>query len=92
MSKKQLQGIVVSTKMAPTIIVEVERILQHPKYKKRFGVNKRYKAHYEGDGVQEGDRVTIVESRPISKDKRWRVVEEGATGSETEETEGQEQQ
>ncbi len=75
MNKKQLQGVVVSTKMAKTVVVDVGFMKQHPKYKKRFQVNTRYQAHYEGDGVTEGDRVVIEETRPQSKNKRWRVVE-----------------
>jgi small subunit ribosomal protein S17 len=61
--------------MAKTLIVDVERILEHPKYKKRMHINKRYKAHYEGDDIRRGDIVLIEETRPISKDKRWQVVE-----------------
>jgi len=75
MSKKQLQGVVVSTKMAKTIVVDVGRMRQHPKYKKRFEVNKRYRAHYEGEDAREGDKVIIEETRPLSKNKRWQVVE-----------------
>jgi len=74
MSKKQLQGVVVSTKMEKTIVVDVSRILEHPKYKKRFAVNKRYKAHYEGDEANVGDTVIIEETRPISKNKRWQLT------------------
>lgn len=74
MPKKQLTGIVVSDKMQKTIVVKVERIKEHPKYKRRFKVHKKYKAHYEKGEYRMGDRVIIEECRPISKDKRWRVI------------------
>jgi len=73
MSKKTLQGIVKSTKMTKTLVVAVNRVKKHPKYKKRYIVTKRYKAHYEEGKYSVGDRVFIEESSPISKDKRWRV-------------------
>ncbi len=69
-----LKGIVVSDKMDKTIVVSVSRIKKHPKYKKRYKVNKKYKAHDEKNEFKIGDKVIIKESRPISKDKRWRVV------------------
>lgn len=72
--KKQLQGTIISDKMQKTVVVRVERIMQHPKYKKRYRVYKKYKAHVEGDGFKVGDKVTIEECRPISKDKTWRVI------------------
>ncbi|PIQ91844.1 MAG: 30S ribosomal protein S17 [Parcubacteria group bacterium CG11_big_fil_rev_8_21_14_0_20_39_14] len=74
MSKKRLQGAVVSDKMQKTVVVKVERIKIHPKYKKRFKVHKKYKAHDEKGEYHMGDKVVIEESRPISKDKRWRVI------------------
>lgn len=74
MSKKRLQGVVVSTKMAKTVVVSVGRIFVHPKYKKRLEVNKRYKAHYEGNELSVGDNVVIEETRPLSKGKRWQIV------------------
>ena len=74
MSKKRLQGAVVSDKMRKTVVVKVERIKIHPKYKKRFKVHKKYKAHDEKGEYHMGDKVVIEESRPISKDKRWRVI------------------
>lgn len=72
--KKQLTGKVVSNKMQKTVVVEVERIKEHPKYKKRYKVHKKYKAHQEEKEYKVGDRVIIEESRPISKNKRWRVI------------------
>jgi small subunit ribosomal protein S17 len=74
MPKKQLQGIVVSDKMQKTVVVEVERIKEHPKYKRRFKVHKKYKAHNEKGEFHVGDRVLIEECKPISKDKKWRVI------------------
>jgi small subunit ribosomal protein S17 len=67
-------GKVVSDKMEKTRVVEVERLKEHKKYKKRFVVSKRYKAHDEENKYKVGDRVEIVESRPLSKDKRWRIL------------------
>ena len=74
MPKRQLKGIVVSDKMDKTIVVKVERIKEHPKYKRRFKVHKNYKAHDESNKHIKGDNVVIQETRPISKDKRWEVV------------------
>ena len=74
MPKKQLTGKVVSDKMQKTVVVEVERIKEHPKYKRRYRVSKKYKAHAEIGEVKVGDKVLIEECRPISKDKRWRVI------------------
>lgn len=74
MPKKQLTGIVISDKMQKTIVVKVERIKEHPKYKRRFKVHKKYKAHDEKREYHIGDKVIIGECRPMSKDKRWRVI------------------
>jgi len=74
MPKKTLQGIVVSDKMQKTVVIEVERLKEHPKYKKRFKVHKRYKAHDEKGEFHVGDRVIIEEHAPISKEKKWIVV------------------
>ena len=74
MSKKQLQGLIVSDKMDKTVVVRVERIKRHPKYKKSYGIHKRYKAHDEHNEYKVGDRVIIEEYRPISKEKKWRVI------------------
>lgn len=74
MNKKQLTGIVVSDKMKKTVVVEVERIKEHPKYKKRYKIHKKYKAHDENGGFHVGEKVIIEESKPISKDKKWVVV------------------
>ncbi len=75
MSKKQLQGKVVSDKMQKTVVVEVEKIKEHPKYKRRFKVHKKYKAHDEKGEFHVGDTVVIQGTRPISKDKKWVVIQ-----------------
>jgi small subunit ribosomal protein S17 len=74
MSKKLLQGIVVSDKMQKTVVVEVESIKEHPKYKRRFKTHKKFKAHDEKGEFHIGDKVVIEESKPISKDKNWIVI------------------
>lgn len=74
MPKKRLIGKVVSDKMQKTVVVEVERWKEHPLYKRRYKVHKRYKAHDEKGECKVGDMVLIEECRPISKEKRWRVV------------------
>ncbi len=72
--KKTLQGVIVSDKMQKTVIVEVGRLVSHPKYHKRFKITKRYKAHDQGGDFKAGDRVIIEETKPISKDKKWKVL------------------
>ena len=74
MPKKRLKGLVVSDKMQKTIVVKVERIKEHKKYKKRYKVHKKYKAHDEKEECKVGDNVIIEECRPLSKEKRWRVI------------------
>jgi len=74
MPKKQLTGTVISNKMQKTVVVRVERLKEHPKYKRRFRVHKKYKAHDEKQECKIGDRVIIEECRPISKEKKWRVI------------------
>jgi len=74
MAKKQLQGIIVSDKMQKTVVVEVESVKEHPKYKRRFKVHKRFKAHNENPEMKSGDKVIIEECAPISKDKTWKVI------------------
>jgi small subunit ribosomal protein S17 len=71
--KRQLQGVVISNKMKKTVVVRVDRLKKHPKYKKYFSVSKKYKAHDEKEQCQVGDKVIIEECRPISKEKKWRV-------------------
>lgn len=74
MSRKKLNGVVISDKMEKTVVVEVERAFHHPRYKKRVVKHKKYKAH-NALGAEEGDQVVIEECAPISKDKYFRVVE-----------------
>jgi len=73
--RRRLLGRVVSNKMDKTVVVVVETTTRHPLYGKTMRARKRYKAHDEGNACAIGDKVRIVESRPISKDKSW-VVEE----------------
>jgi small subunit ribosomal protein S17 len=69
-----LQGKVVGGKMSKTVVVLVNRFKQHPKYKKRYLISKKYKAHSESGQYKVGDRVIIKECRPMSRDKKWIVV------------------
>lgn len=73
--RKQRFGIVVSDKMDKTVTVLVERSFLHPLYKTVVKRRKRYKAHDENNACRVGDKVRIQETRPLSKTKRWRVVE-----------------
>jgi small subunit ribosomal protein S17 len=70
---KTREGVVVSNKMAQTVVVVVQRLVKHPRYKKYVKRRARYKAHDEQSRCNVGDRVVITETRPLSKDKRWRV-------------------
>lgn len=74
MPKKILKGKVVSNKMEKTVVVEVVRRVTHQKYKKIYKVSKKYKAHDERNECKVGDEVLIQECRPLSKEKRWRVI------------------
>jgi len=74
MPKKQLQGTIISNKMQKTVVVRVERVKKHPRLKRRYKIYKKYKAHIENEGFKEGDKVVIEECKPISKEKRWKVV------------------
>ena len=74
MPKRILQGVVVSDKMDKTVVVEVERRVMHPVYKKFIKRSKKYSAHDESNAHKVGDTVRIEECRPISKSKRWTVV------------------
>ncbi len=73
--KRILEGVVVSDKMQKTIVVMVERMVEHPLYKKRVKVRKKYKVHDEKETAKVGDRVRFIETRPLSKEKRWRLLE-----------------
>ena len=74
-ARKSRTGIVVSDKMEKTVVVAIERRVPHPVYGKMVTRTKRLKAHDEENSAKVGDTVRIVETRPLSKDKRWRVVE-----------------
>ena len=74
-SRKTRTGIVVSDKMQKTVVVAIERRVAHPVYGKMITRTKRLKAHDEENSAKTGDTVRIVETRPLSKDKRWRLVE-----------------
>ena len=71
---KDLVGTIVSDKMKKTAVVAVSRLKWHPKYKKQYKVTTRYKAHDQNSEYKVGDKVVIAETRPMSKNKRWRVV------------------
>ena len=73
--KKIREGIIVSAKMNKTVTVNVERTISHPRYKKIVKRSKKYYAHNEKDDLKEGQRVRIQETRPLSKLKRWIVVD-----------------
>ena len=73
--RKVREGLVVSSKMAKTVVVAVETRRVHPLYKKAIRLTKKYKAHDENNACKIGDKVKIVETRPLSKEKRWRVAE-----------------
>ncbi len=72
--KKQLTGKIISDKMQKTVVVEVERLKEDPKYKRKFKAHKKYKAHYDEGEYHIGEIVTIEECTPISKDKKWRII------------------
>ncbi len=73
--RKSRVGIVVSDKMDKTVVVKIERKAKHPLYGKTVKITKKYKAHDEENVAKVGDKVLITETRPLSKDKRWRLVE-----------------
>ena len=72
--RKVRTGVVVSDKMDKTIVVAVERLMRHPLYGKTIKQTKKFKAHDENNECKVGDIVTIMETRPLSRDKRWRLV------------------
>ncbi len=73
--RKSRVGVVVSAKMQKTVVVLVERLVEHPLYRKTIKWTKKYHAHDENGSAKEGDLVRMVETRPLSKTKCWRVVE-----------------
>lgn len=75
-SKRKMRiGTIVSDKMDQTVVVSVERLAHHPLYHKTIKRMVKYKAHNKNNESKTGDRVRIIETRPLSKDKRWRIVE-----------------
>ena len=77
-TRRRLQGTVMSDKMDKTVVVRVDRTVVHPKYLKRFTLSKKVKAHDAENAYKVGDEVIIEEARPMSKDKRWRVISKKA--------------
>lgn len=75
--RKVRQGVVLSNKMQKTLVVRVDRVMRHAKYGKVITRSKRYYAHCEDTSVKVGDSVRIIETRPLSRLKRWRVVGQG---------------
>jgi small subunit ribosomal protein S17 len=80
MPKRILEGVVVSDKNDKTIVVKVERRLRHPVLKKTVRLSKKYHAHDEKNEAKTGDIVRIEETRPVSKQKRWSLVEKVVAG------------
>ena len=74
-SKRKLLGTVVSDTMSKTRVVLVQRFKRHPKYLRYYKVNRKYKAHDEKNEYKTGDRVVMEATRPLSREKRWRIVE-----------------
>jgi len=72
--RKTLVGVVVSDKMQKTVVVAVERVVAHRLYARRIRQTRRFKAHDANNEARLGDRVELMETRPLSRDKRWRVV------------------
>tara|TARA_B000000460_G_scaffold231662_1_gene190044 strand:- start:381 stop:662 length:282 start_codon:yes stop_codon:yes gene_type:complete len=73
-NKKTMMGVVVSNKMDKTVVVKVERRFSHPVFKKVVKTTKKYKVHDEKNECLEGDFIRIQETRPLSKEKRWRLL------------------
>jgi len=71
---RKFSGIVISDKMDKTIVVRVDRTRIHPKYRKRYTVSKNFKVHDEKNQFKIGQKVEFIECRPLSKDKKWRVI------------------
>ncbi len=83
--KRRLEGVIVSDKMLKTRVVRVEGLRKHPKYLKYYKVSRRFKAHDEENSSKAGERVVIEETRPLSKEKRWIIVERKGTVNEIKE-------
>ena len=74
-ARRRFTGVVTGTKMDKTAVVKVERTVIHPKYQKRYVRSAKFKIHDENNELKVGDKVIFEECRPLSKDKRWRLVE-----------------
>jgi len=72
--KRKLQGIVISDKMDKTRVIAITRLKKHPRYLKYYKVTKKFKAHDEENQYKVGDKVSIEETKPISKEKRWIII------------------
>ena len=79
--KKTREGVVVSDKMTKTRVVRIDRVFRHPRYQRVITRSKRLKAHDEKNASKVGDRVLIEETRPLSKEKRWRILQVLASAS-----------
>jgi small subunit ribosomal protein S17 len=79
--KKTREGVVVSDKMTKTRVVLIERVFRHPRYERVITRSKRLQAHDEQNASKVGDRVLIEETRPLSKEKRWRILQVLASAS-----------
>ena len=79
--RKTREGVVVSDKMTKTRVVRIERVFRHPQYERVITRSKRLKAHDEQNTSKVGDRVLIEETRPLSKEKRWRILQVLASAS-----------
>jgi small subunit ribosomal protein S17 len=73
--RKTREGVVISDAMQKTRVVKIERVYRHPQYQRVIRMSKKLKAHDEGNTTKVGDRVLIEETRPMSKEKRWRIRE-----------------
>ena len=87
MPKRKLIGKIVSNKMQKTVVVRAERIKEHPKYRKRYKINTNYKAEANEKEYQIGDIVLIEECKPVSKDKKWKVIKKISAAPSGEEEE-----
>ncbi|MBN1365239.1 MAG: 30S ribosomal protein S17 [Syntrophaceae bacterium] len=74
-NKRTIKGVVISNKMDKTIVVRAERLVKHPVFHKYVRKHLKYKAHDEKNQSKKGDKVLIIESRPLSREKRWRMLE-----------------
>ncbi|MBN2097464.1 MAG: 30S ribosomal protein S17 [Candidatus Omnitrophica bacterium] len=74
-NRKTREGVVISDKMDKTIVVSVERLTKHPRYTRTIKKTAKFKVHDQENQAKAGDKVRIIETRPLSKEKRWRLVE-----------------